>query len=446
MSNKPRLVEINTFFDEMPESNIEHETKGGRLATLLVGAVAFLAIVLIVPTIIVLPMAFAIDAVMQEARGAWHAVPATVPEVPSTLPGFTYVYDSAGNVVAQFYAENRQPVTFDEVSPLLVDAIVSVEDRRFWDHNGVDGNSVVRAAYANYIAGGAVQGASTLTQQLVENLKLLSAGSAEERDLARAQTLGGKVVEAKTALAMEAQMSKNEILEAYMNVVYFGAGSYGVAAAADRFFGVDVADLSVAQAATIAGMVREPSGLDPFRFPERAQSRRDTVLLAMRETGAITLWEYVTATNSPLDTSGGNQQPNGCTTSAYPFYCSIVREQLLVDGRLGRTQPQRDNAIAQGHLAVYTALDPAVMASIDASIAAAFDDSNRVATSVAVVEPGTGLVKGFGQNRQWGDGEGETEIPYVLSGFQPGSAFKAVIMAAALENGFNAHTAMSTRS
>lgn len=440
-------LEIDEFLDGAYDRTGEDpETRKTRGISVLASILAFALVVTVVPAALAVPLAYTVKAAADDAAEVWGAVPSELPEIPSSLPGFTVLYDADGGVIAQFYAENRTPVTVDQVSPFLIDAIVDVEDRRFWEHHGVDGASVVRAAQINIAAGSIEQGASTLTQQLVENLKLIEAETGEERTEARAQSFGGKVVEAKTALELEEQLSKEEILEAYMNIVYFGAGSYGVAAAANRFFGVDVADLTLPQAALIAGMVREPSGLDPFANPERARNRRDTVLASMLDVGTISQGQFDASIAADLDTSEGERPENGCTRSDYPFYCEIVRDKLLDDPRLGRTQAQRDSAFYQGRLAVYTALDPSVMKSVDESIAKALDDDNRVATSVVVVEPGTGLVVAVGQNREWGTGEGQTEIPYALSGFQPGSSFKPTVLAAALEQGVNPYSTMPTGS
>lgn len=447
MPRDNNFVEIEDFFDNMPERNIEPATpKSKRVAELVAAVVAFLVITVVVPVSLALPVAIAVDAASDQAELTWDHIPYEIPEVP-TLPGYTHVYDSKGNQIAQFFSENRQPVVLDNVSPHLVDAIISVEDRKFWEHQGVDGAGVVRAGRENFEAGRTVQGASTITQQLIKNMRLMNASSDAERAAVTEQTLARKIIEAKSALAVEEEMSKEEILEMYMNIAYFGAGSYGVGAAADRFFGVDVSELTIAQAALIAGMVREPSGLDPFENPERALNRRNTVLVSMYENETITKAEYNEAIATPVDVSEGRRPPNGCDRSPYPFYCAVVRQQLLSDPRLGRTQGERDALFYRGNLEVHTALDPEVMENIEVAIGEALDNDNRVATSVVVVQPGTGLVLGFGQNREWGaGGDSRTEIPYVTSQFQPGSSFKPVVLAAALDQGWDVNRTMTTAS
>lgn len=444
-SRERNFVELDEFFADPPARNVEYGEGSGAVPWLS-SLVAFVMIVVLVPVALVMPVAFTVSAATAEAQQAWDALEAPLPPLPAALPGYTHVYASDGTLIAQFYAENRVAVTYDEISPHLIEAIVAIEDRRFWEHHGVDGEAVLRAARANLSAGQTVQGASTLTQQLVENLRLLAATTDAERDAAKAQTVAGKIVEGKTALELEELLSKEEILEAYLNLVYFGAGSYGVGAAADRFFGVSASELTVSQAALIAGMVREPSGLDPFTNPERAKNRRDTVLAAMRDVGYLSAEEAAAAMAEPVDVSQGHQPQNSCAQSTYPFYCAIVRELLLDDLRLGYTERQREESLYRGHLDVHTALDPAAMRAVDESIAEALEDSNRVATAVVVIEPGTGLVRAVGQNRQWGQDEGQTEIPYAMSAFQPGSTFKPVVLATALEQGFDLDTRMPTRS
>ena len=175
------------------------------------------------------------------------------------------VYDRRGGVLATFHAEeNRSTVKLEEVPDEVVTAILSVEDEKFYRHSGVDVRATGRALLRNVEAGGIEQGGSTITQQLIKNLVLSS-----EQDLDR------KSREAILALRLEDQLSKDEILEWYVNTVYFGSGAYGVQAAAETYWGVDVQDLDWGKAALLASLIRNPNGYDPTRSPEVALEKRD---------------------------------------------------------------------------------------------------------------------------------------------------------------------------
>ncbi|MEL7209508.1 MAG: biosynthetic peptidoglycan transglycosylase, partial [Actinomycetota bacterium] len=174
--------------------------------------------------------------------------------------------------------ENREPISLDEVPQEVIDAILAVEDADFYEHDGVNLRATFRALVENVNAGGIAQGGSTITQQLVKNAILTPE-----------QNLNRKTTEAFYALRLERQMTKDEILERYLNTVYFGAGAYGVQAAAETYWGYDSAsELGWAEAALLAGLIRNPRDFDPTRFPDTARARRSTILDRLVATGDLT--------------------------------------------------------------------------------------------------------------------------------------------------------------
>src|SRR6185503_7125048 len=200
-----------------------------------------------------------------------------VPQEPR-LPQTTYLYDRNGRLITTLHAEvNRTEVALKAISPNLQHAVISVEDKDFYEHGGVDPKALLRAAIADLQSGQIVQGGSTITQQYV---KPVFTGS--ERTLSR------KLKEAILAEKLDRMFTKNQILEKYLNLVYFGHGAYGAEAAAETFFGRHAADLSVVQAALLAGMIQAPADYDPSRHKDRAKQRRDVVLQRMGQQGYIT--------------------------------------------------------------------------------------------------------------------------------------------------------------
>src|SRR5438445_11058574 len=187
------------------------------------------------------------------------------------------VYARDGSVLAVLHAEeNRVPVKLADVPPPVVKAVIDIEDDRFYEHGGIDLRSLGRALATNISAGGVRQGGSTITQQLVKN-SLLS----PKQDVHR------KLKEAVLSMRLESQMSKQQILERYLNTVYFGNGAYGIEAAAEKYYGVKVGQLTTAQGALLAGLIRNPVGYDPFRFPDQAKVRRSEVTRRMRALGDL---------------------------------------------------------------------------------------------------------------------------------------------------------------
>ena len=208
-----------------------------------------------------------------------------------TPPGMTRVLAADGSLITFFYEHNRTPLKSDQISEVMKQALVDIEDSRFYLHNGLDVEGTVRALLKNLAAGEVQEGGSTITQQLVKQTLLQSATTSEEREAAVEQDgvegLSRKLREARLALALEETYSKDEILTRYLNIVYFGQGAYGIQAAAKRYFSVDAKDLNLAQSAMLAGLVQSPGEDDPIANPEQALARRDQVLSRMHRLGHI---------------------------------------------------------------------------------------------------------------------------------------------------------------
>ncbi|MCV2491103.1 penicillin-binding protein [Geodermatophilus sp. YIM 151500] len=338
-----------------------------------------------------------------------------------------------GSLLTEIHRRNRSVVPSEAIAPVMKDALVAIEDARFHEHRGVDGEGLVRAMVRNLAAGDVVEGGSTLTQQLVKQIRVQSADTPEERREATDESLGRKVEEAQLALAMEERYSKDEILTRYLNRVYFGAGAYGVHEAAEVYFGVTPAELTVAQAATLAGLVQRPADHDPFVHPDRATERRDVVIDRMLELGMIDRAAAEEARSQPVALSP-IFSPNGCPDSRFPFFCDYAVAYLT--GTLGLTRQQ----LEAGGLTVRTTIDPRIQAAGDAAVNRSLAMDDPRAGIYTVVEPGTGRVLGMSVNRMYGldaaDPRQTTVNLNTAAGQGSGSTYKLFTAAAALEQGF----------
>src|SRR3954464_15624700 len=222
----------------------------------------------------------------QRSTGLLGAPPVELTDQPPA-PN-TVLLAANGEVITQFYEQNRAPVAGDQIAEVMKQAMVAIEDARFYEHHGLDVQGTVRALLTNIVSGGVEEGGSTLTQQLVKQTLLQTATTPEERDAAVEQTVGRKLREEQLALALEDKYSKDEILTRYLNIVYFGQNAYGIQPAARAFFGVDAAALTLPQAALLAGVGQGPSHFDPFTEPDKATARRNEVLSRMAAQGYIT--------------------------------------------------------------------------------------------------------------------------------------------------------------
>ncbi|WP_309080977.1 transglycosylase domain-containing protein [Zhihengliuella sp.] len=382
----------------------------------------------------------------------FEELPAELKKEPLSVPSRVLAND--GTELASFYAENRKPVSADQISQSMKDAIIAIEDYRFYEHGGVDLRGMARAVVSN-LTSSSQQGASTLTMQYVNNV-LINAGvqngvDRDELTISGTKTYGDKLREAKLAIAVEKEMSKEEILEGYLNLVLFSGRTYGVEAAAQRFFSVSAADLSIPQAATLAGMVQIPNVYNPVKNPELTEKRRNTVLGAMLRTGKITQAEYDEAVATPLvDTLNAKASNSGCIASpSAPYFCDYVRHIILADPAYGETVEDRERLLNRGGLTIQTTLD--LDAQEKATKAARetipADDASNMGTALVSVEPGTGKVLAMAQNKTYGPQEGSEYTTYNFSvdrahggtqnGFQGGSTMKPFTAIAWLQSGRN---------
>ena len=358
----------------------------------------------------------------------------------------TRILAADGTTIAWLFRENRVPVPLSTVPQHVRDAVVAIEDSRFYEHDGVDAKGVLRALLENARAGDVEQGASTLTQQYVKNARMVGARTDAEREQATEVSLTRKLQEARYALELERELSKDEILQRYLNIAYFGNGAYGVAAAATKYFSRPVTDLTLAQGALLAGIVQSPTRHDPVRNPLDARARRDLVLQRMADVGAIAESERAAATAEPvqLDVS---QIGSGCEAPGVPapFFCDYVR-RVLEDGPLGAvlgdTREARQGRLLDGGLTIRTTLDLGIQRIADATLREQVPptDPSGVAATFTAVQPGTGDVVALALNRDFSedDGPGRTKLNLPLggsSGMQAGSAFKPFVLAAAIEQG-----------
>ncbi len=338
------------------------------------------------------------------------------------LPLTTIVYAADGSVLAQFHAEeNRVLIELADVPAHLIDAVVAIEDERFWEHKGVDIQAVARALVANIEAHDVVQGGSTITQQYLKNVVLTP-------DV----TLDRKLTEAALAVRLEAGLSKEQILENYLNTVYFGNGAYGVGAAAATYFGKTVDQLDIPEAALLAGLIQAPSAIDPYRASDAAAARRRVVLSKMTELGWLSPEVAATADQTPIRLA----PPLPPEEVRFPYFTEEVKRRLLDDPALGPTPTDRYNALFRGGLHIHTTLVPSVqLAAEEAARSVVPEDGPAVA--LAAIEPRTGYVRALVGGRDFYD-PNDPNAQFNLATQarrQPGSAFKPFVLAAAIESG-----------
>ncbi|MGW3248614.1 transglycosylase domain-containing protein [Streptomyces sp. NPDC001070] len=396
---------------------------------------------------IALPAAGALGLSAKGTAAGFDSLPGELKRPP--LSQSTQILDSKGGLIANVYSRDRKVVGLDKISKSMQQAIVAIEDARFYEHGAIDVKGILRALNKNAQEGGVSEGASTLTQQYVKNVFVEEAGN-DPTKVAQAtqQTLGRKIKEMKYAIQLEQELGKKKILENYLNITFFGEQAYGVESAAKRYFSKSAKDLSLNESALLAGLVQSPSRYDPVNDPQEAKKRRDVVLQRMADLKVITQAEADTAKQKPLGLKV-SQPKNGCITavSGAGFFCDYVREVFLTDKTFGATKAERAKRWDQGGLTIRTTLDPKAQQAVQSSITDHVHRSDDVATAVTLVKPGTGEIVGMGQSRPYGFKKNQTQINLSVNqamgggvGYQPGSTFKPITAAAAIEQGTDPST------
>jgi 1A family penicillin-binding protein len=345
-------------------------------------------------------------------------------------PQTTLVYDSKGRLVSALFREHRMPVQLEAMSEPLRQAVLAAEDRRFYKHNGVDLRRVGAAMLANFRRGRISEGASTITQQLVRSIAL-----------DRSKTYGRKMREAWLAHHLEAKYIKNEILQAYLNSVYFGEGYYGVEAASLGYFGKPASEVTAVEAATLAALINRPSAWTIRKTPTRIRDRRDWVLREMYAAGQLDAQTFgaaiVTPVAATLASDATRAEKDPASASIGPYFAEVVRDLLFAEFGV-------DRALAGG-LRVYTTLDADVQRFAEDSVAkrlTALDKGRKtnvgsLQAALVAIDPSNGHVRAMVGGRSY------AESPFnraTQAKRQPGSAFKPFVFAAALEAGFSPGT------
>lgn len=369
--------------------------------------------------------------------------PAPRPADPADNPLATVITDATGEPIARLYDQYRVPTDPGDIAETMKAAVVAIEDRRFFDHVGVDWVGVARAIVANLAAGGDPfegQGASTITMQYVKNHRLHAvADTPDERDAAVADTLERKLLDVTAALALEQTLSKQEILARYLDTVYFGNGAYGVEAAARTYFDSTAADLTLPQAALLAAIVKAPSTFDPVDAPEAAKARRDLVLRVMADVGSISPQQAADAQATGLGVVEPLRRVEQGCVAADPgtgFFCRYVVDHLEERGLDAEE-------LRTGGYTIRTTLDPRAQ---QAAVRAAREQvptgsTDGIANVIAVVEPGrdSRRVLALAANRELGPDASRGQTVYALPTepvpFGAGSIYKIFTAAAAMEAG-----------
>lgn len=325
----------------------------------------------------------------------------------------TRIYSADGKLLARLYLENREVVPLSKVSTDLIDAVVAVEDQRFYEHNGVDPIGLVRAVVVNLTDGFGQEGASTITQQYIRNTILLD----ERTDI----SLARKVREAYLAMELEKRHSKPEILEMYLNAIYFGEGAYGAQAASRAYFAKPANELSLAEAALLAGLPQQPSRLNPYENPEGAVRRRNEVLYDMHRTGRISRAEFEEARAVELVLERAKDPEDGIYSAHY--FVAHVKKEL--QAKFSRA------VVFQGGLDVRTSLDTRMQKDAEKAVRSKIGKSGPEGALVAI-DPRDGHVKALVGGRDFHKNKFNLATQ---ARRQPGSSFKTFVLVAALEAG-----------
>jgi len=450
-----------------------HAGRTTNIASIISLLGAFLAAAVVMGLLaagLVMPAVGAAGAAARSGVDVFDSLPTEFTSAP--LSQQSRILAAGGEPLATPYEENRIIVPLANVAPIMRKAQVAIEDSRFYEHGGVDMRGVVRALASN-VAGTTVQGGSTLTQQYVKLLLQDTALKAGDKAAAEAAVtrsglpgLTRKLQELKYSIQLEKDMTKDQILQGYFNLVYYGDQAYGVEAAARHYFGGKSAkDLTLPEAALIAGLAQNPGTTDPVRNPDRAQARRNVVLDRMYELGVIQAPEYTAAKAVPLGQMlKVTPAVSSCASAGEnAYFCDYTMRYLLTDpslnAALGATEEERKKKIYGGGLTIKTTLDVNAAQVARDEIQARVPSGNeaKIGAAAVSVDPTTGAVKAMAQNTKYNnnakEAPGETSINWAVDtkyggslGFQFGSTEKAFALVTALERGMPINSTVDAKA
>jgi penicillin-binding protein 1A len=357
-------------------------------------------------------------------------------EQAQKLAQTSFLYAADGSLITELHAgEDRVLLGYNQMPQSIRDAVVAIEDQRFYFHHGVDARALLRAAYIDVTSGKVVEGGSTITQQLVKNLYV-----------GNAQTIARKIDEAALAWQLEDRLSKDQIITKYLNTVYFGEGAYGVEAAARSFFNEDANELTVGQSALLAGVIANPSQYSPFGHPKASVGRRNAVLQAMFDQGMLTQAQLDRAKAQSIDLSPAK------VVQRYeaPYFVDFFKDWFLSNPHFGATRQDRYDLLFNGGLKITTTLDPDLQKYAQRAVDGILTYPSDPYGAMTVIDPRTGYVRAMvGGRDYWDANSGIAKLNLATggsSGRQAGSSFKAFALVAALENGISPQTVFAAPS
>jgi membrane peptidoglycan carboxypeptidase len=370
---------------------------------------------------------------------------------PSVVPSRSEILAGNGSLIAYYYpdARDRMPVSYQEISPSMRHAIIAIEDYRYYQHGAIDVQGTLRAIVADVDDGGQVQGGSTLAQQYVKNALLLTAVDSAEQHAAVADNLARKIRELRMAAGVEHALSPDQLLAAYLNVVYFDNGAYGVQVAAQRYFGATAGQLSLDQSALLAGLVQNPSAYDPVTHPSAALQRRNAVLSRMAQLHYISGRTAAAAEQAPLGLHFSVPSlQQGCTSTVSAtaaWFCDYVVAELRTNSAY-RVAWRDLNTI--GGLTIHTTMNSQDQAAAQDAVSfmvpppqSGYNPGQNAAAEV-LIRPGTGGVLAIAVDRPYGTQLGQDSVDYAVdsaqdggAGIQTGSSSKLFTLITALKQG-----------
>ncbi|MFD0704295.1 transglycosylase domain-containing protein [Alloscardovia venturai] len=438
----------------MSEETGKNKFTPKRLFTLILSFLLFCAMGGIVASGIVMPAVVGATVVAKAVEPQMSAGVEDVNFDLNDLPQQSRMYASDGKtVIATFYTQNRIIVPLKDIAKVMQQAMVAREDRRFFQHAGVDPTGVLRAFVQTYVSKGDTQGGSTLTQQYVKNILIDQATNSDDPIAAyhaQEDTIARKLREMLLAVQLEKTYSKAEILQGYLNIAQFGSGVYGVETASRHYFNKSAKDLTLGEAATIASITKNPQAYDPTLHPEESQKQRDIVLDLMQQEGYASADDVKAAKAVNIaDMLHIQDVEVGCQTAgSAAYFCDYVVNKMLQSPNFGETKADRRKLLYQGGLNIYTTMDVNAQATAWQAVRDVVpeNDPSGIESVLAAVKPGTGEVLALAQNRTYdatASASGtHTSINYAVDqadgggqGIQPGSTFKPMNLAAWMING-----------